>query len=51
MMADSTSANNLQQNKAIIIGSRLNTREERLGLEKKVSGQNQGIPINQVIPQ
>ena len=34
MMVDSTNANNLEQNKPLYIGSRLNTREERLGQEK-----------------
>jgi len=51
MMAGSTEANNLEQNKVIIYRITSKTREERLGQEKNVSGQNRGMPINQVIPQ
>ena len=33
------------------LSSRLFRREERLGQEKNVSGQNRGMPINQATPQ
>ena len=51
MMADTTDANNLEQNKIIIyrITSKHTWRKTWAG--KNVSGQNREMPINQVIPQ